>query len=413
MQPCSQPRYGLIEAENPTSGLSLRVMITFAFSGETVVVSWAGASSSGVQPSSKLSRSWLSKRPLALERAPRPRTCCVNVDMDEQNHSQENKERTSCCLAGLSASRYPSVKLDDLAAERERGGMSGGSGATEYGFVFPVIAWAPEPVTGDACDDGTRGFLTARDVVTTCFPDDDRRLGWTFVDVEGRSWEAVSSRVIGRADPWWARALPKWLWHPRYRLALDFEERPSMPFDAVKTRLFSAVSANPRYYREYARDRRDELRAAENLNDLVMSAEARAIRELRPTPLWSQWLFWEGRCSRITFVGFTAAFLTAAWVGVSWLRLPPLVLLTTLGLGLLLWISTLVRRLHDLRLTGWWSMAWLVASFPSAVIVDSISDPTVKAGAAATWQIATLVALAFLALAPGTRGPNRYGLSRR
>lgn len=111
-------------------------------------------------------------------------------------------------------------------------------------------------------------------------------------------------------------------------------------------------------------------------------------------------------------VGFTVAFLTAAWVGAYWLRLSPSALLVSLVPGFLLWISTLVRRLHDLRLMGWWLMAWLVLSFPFGVIVNSASEPAVTTGAAATWQIATLAALACLALAPGTRGSNRYGLAR-
>jgi len=37
MQPCSQPRYGLIEKVNGTSGESLRVMMVLACSGVTVV----------------------------------------------------------------------------------------------------------------------------------------------------------------------------------------------------------------------------------------------------------------------------------------------------------------------------------------------------------------------------------------
>ena len=80
MQPCSQPRYGLIDAEKPTSGLSLRLMITRAASGLTVVVSGAASASSGVQPSSNASRCADSNRPEALDRAPRPRSGWMILD---------------------------------------------------------------------------------------------------------------------------------------------------------------------------------------------------------------------------------------------------------------------------------------------------------------------------------------------
>ena len=45
-----------MEAENPTSGLSFRLMSTLAFSAVTVVVICAGSPSSPVQPSSNASR---------------------------------------------------------------------------------------------------------------------------------------------------------------------------------------------------------------------------------------------------------------------------------------------------------------------------------------------------------------------
>ena len=170
--------------------------------------------------------------------------------------------------------------------------------AETYGlpsFSYPVIAWAPEPATGDPGDDGTRSFLAAREVVTTYFPDSDLRQGWTFVDREGRSWEAVSSTVTGRAD-WWSYLFPRWLLTPAYRLALEFEERPSIPFDAVKTRLHLAVTANPQIV-GYARDRRAELRAAKDLGDLIKSDEALAIERLQPSSWWD-WIAGTGRCPR-------------------------------------------------------------------------------------------------------------------
>ena len=48
-------------------------MMVFARSAVTSVRSGAGASSSSVQPSSNASRTWLSKRPVAFDCAPRPR----------------------------------------------------------------------------------------------------------------------------------------------------------------------------------------------------------------------------------------------------------------------------------------------------------------------------------------------------
>src|SRR5207253_10708687 len=71
-QPCSQPRYGLIERSKPISGESLRVITLRAVSSATVVLN-GGNSSRLCQPSSNASRASASKRPLALDCAPRPR----------------------------------------------------------------------------------------------------------------------------------------------------------------------------------------------------------------------------------------------------------------------------------------------------------------------------------------------------
>src|SRR3569623_460074 len=75
MQPCSQPLYGLIERSKPTSGDWLRVMIFLAVSMPSTVWNGAFSHSSGSppQPSSVLTRSGLSNRPLGrLVTAPRP-----------------------------------------------------------------------------------------------------------------------------------------------------------------------------------------------------------------------------------------------------------------------------------------------------------------------------------------------------
>src|SRR5206468_1148476 len=72
MQPCSQPRYGLIERSKPMSGESLRAMIVRVASTASVVSSRAGSSSEEPQPSSNGTRFSVSKRPLSLVPAPRP-----------------------------------------------------------------------------------------------------------------------------------------------------------------------------------------------------------------------------------------------------------------------------------------------------------------------------------------------------
>jgi uncharacterized membrane protein YhaH (DUF805 family) len=280
-------------------------------------------------------------------------------------------------------------------------------------FSFPVVAWAPEPATGDPADDGTREFLSLRDLTTSYFPQSDLRLGWTFVDAEGNCWTAASSQVAGRADAWWKRALPRWIHSPAYRLAFEFAERPPMAFDKVKGRLLAAVSANPQAYRGYAHQRRQELRAAESLHDLIKSDEARAIERLTPVSLWWQWLFWEGRCSRLMFAGVSAAILTASWLAIPRFHLSMPALLAVLVSVSILSLSAVVRRLHDIGRTGWWLGTWFLVNMLCAVVHDSAENVAVKAAAAYAWQTATLAALAFLALWPGTRGPNRYGHSKR
>jgi uncharacterized membrane protein YhaH (DUF805 family) len=287
--------------------------------------------------------------------------------------------------------------------------------AKAYGlpsFTFPVIAWGPEPATGDPGDDGTRSFVEPREVVTTWFPDRDLRRGWTFVDREGRSWEAVSSTVTGRAD-WWSRFIPRWLLTPAYRLALEFEERPPVSFDAVKTRLHLAVTANPQIP-GYARDRRAELRAAKDLGDLIKSEEAWAIERLQPSAWWWQWVVGEGRCSRRWFLLAGAAIvLTGSWLlGASSLVPFPIWLGSVMALAAFS-LSTLARRLHDLRRTGWWVFVWIPISIVCAFVYERTQSDVVAEAAARIWQGLTLSALVLLAVLPGTRGANRYGYGRR
>jgi len=290
--------------------------------------------------------------------------------------------------------------------------MDKGSGLPA--FNFPVVAWAPEAATGDPCDDGLRELHAPPDVTTIYFPEIERRLGWMFVDAEGRCWESVSSRVTGRADAWWTRSLPEWLHHPRYRLALIFEERAPMSFDQVKSRLFASVRANPECYGyDSRRARLEEIRAANSLRDLIKTEEQRAIDRLEPPPLWWQWLFWEGRCSRPAFFVAGVSSCAAVWVAVSPLRMAmPWFLLIVIATAVLAF-SAVVRRLHDLSRTGWWIAVWGFFSLSCALAHDHARDPGLKSLAAAIWQAATLCALGFVALAPGTRGPNRYGFARR
>src|SRR6266481_1778384 len=72
MQPCSQPRYGLIERSNGMSGDVLRVMTLRAVSIATSVLN-GGSSSIDRQPSSNATRTRGSNLPEAFVRAPRPR----------------------------------------------------------------------------------------------------------------------------------------------------------------------------------------------------------------------------------------------------------------------------------------------------------------------------------------------------
>src|SRR5246127_5391700 len=72
MQPCSQPRYGLIERSKPMFGESLRAVIVRVESTVKVEVKGPSSSSAVPQPSSNARRLSASKRPLSLLAAPRP-----------------------------------------------------------------------------------------------------------------------------------------------------------------------------------------------------------------------------------------------------------------------------------------------------------------------------------------------------
>lgn len=277
-------------------------------------------------------------------------------------------------------------------------------------FSYPVVAWAPEPATGDPGDDGTRSFVGPREVVTTYFPESDLRQGWIFVDREGRSWEAVSSTVTGRAN-WWSRLVPRLLFNPAYRLALEFENRPPVSFDAVKTRLHLAVTANPQIV-GYAPHRRAELRAANDLADLIKSDEALAIERLQPSSWWD-WIAGTGRCPRRWFVvvGCAIAFAASWLLGASTMVPFPIWLGSIMAL-VALTLSLIVRRLHDLRLAGRWIVVWFPISMVSAFVYERAQNDLLAEAAARGWQGLTVGALVLLAVWPGTRGDNRYGFGR-
>src|SRR5688572_23875776 len=69
MQPCSQPRYGLILNSKPTSGLLFRAMIFFVVSRKTMV---GGGGSSGSYASMSGTYSIGSNRLAGFSAAPRP-----------------------------------------------------------------------------------------------------------------------------------------------------------------------------------------------------------------------------------------------------------------------------------------------------------------------------------------------------
>jgi uncharacterized membrane protein YhaH (DUF805 family) len=223
----------------------------------------------------------------------------------------------------------------------------------------------------------------------------------------------VSSRVTGRADAWWTRALPEWIHHPQYRLAYDFAERPPVSFDTVKSRLFAVVTANPQAYPGgYGRNRRQELRAARSLSDLIKSEEALAIERLEPTAWWRQEFFGEGRCSRRAFLAAVAG-LVAVWLGVGRIGVTGSVLVAISLVSGAFGLSAVIRRLHDLRLSGGWTMLWLAWSMLCALIHDFAGKSAGPIVAGWLWWMPNLCIFGCLALWPGTRGPNRYGYSKQ
>jgi uncharacterized membrane protein YhaH (DUF805 family) len=236
------------------------------------------------------------------------------------------------------------------------------------------------------------------------------------VDLQGRCWEATSSKVVGRAEPWPKSLSPQVLYDPEYRMVHEFAERAPMSFDAVKSRLFQKVRANPEFWGAATGWKYQELREAESLRDLIRTdaelaaeQEADVIARLRPMALWLQWLSWEGRCSRRMFVAAMA--LIAFWVWVAWRTTMPTILIMLIP-ALSLWVSAIIRRLHDMGLSGGLIVPWWLWVFFCASIYEVLPS----AGQAAVFWlgwISTVCVFGALALRPGTPRPNRYGYGRR
>lgn len=284
-------------------------------------------------------------------------------------------------------------------------------------FAFPLAAWSPDPATGDADDDGVREIHDVEDLTRIYFPKTDLRRGWMFVDAKGRCWEAVATRVAGRADPLWARILPEWLHARSYRLVYEFEARAPMTFDAVKTRLFAAVTANPQAYEHHQRrSRLALLREANTLRDVIKSPGEWAAERWSPTPWWSQWLSGEGRCTRLAFattLGLVLISMITAFAVLGVMEADGRVLF---GVGLVaaavVW-SAVIRRQHDIGLSAWLGMGlWFVWSMVWALIHDHADASWAVTAAVRIWQATTIAAVVALAVWPGQRARNAHGPGR-
>lgn len=342
----------------------------------------------------------------------------MKVDTHELNHPERNITRTLCVLRVAGEMLDSSVALERGAVglmfknARELAKPNPGQWPV---FTFPVVAWTPVPATHDPTDSGVRDFRSLEELSTNYLADEDLRLGWTFVDVNGRAWECVGSQVVGRAGPLWVRIWPRWLvFDARYRLAMDFLERPPLSFPEVRQRLLAAVAANRRFYGFEARHRRHELGEAQSLRDVVKSPEQRAVERLTPVSFWSQWLSAEGRCSRRAFAPSIAAiFVLSVLISAStiWVTAFPLFLLGLFAFAGLS-VSLLIRRLHDLGRSGGWLALAGAFTLLCAFAHDVTAEPTIRTVFAPTWQISMLGGLTFLALAPGQKRHNRFGFAR-
>lgn len=118
----------------------------------------------------------------------------------------------------------------------------------------------------------------------------------------------------------------------------------------------------------------------------------------------------EGRIARVDFlarsVGYAAACTIISWVLFALamaLReaLPPsiqdypILLVLLVAIPYSYWYTVLVRRLHDINLSGWYGLIVIVLMFLGTKI--------------AVFSIAYLLVVLALLLVPGTKDTNKYG----
>ena len=123
--------------------------------------------------------------------------------------------------------------------------------------------------------------------------------------------------------------------------------------------------------------------------------------------LISFWLF-------ALFVGLASGWgleLTGASVGYNRDTIGAVNLLSVVVL-FLPWPALLFRRAHDQNLSGWWAVVLFMIVIALAVFSSErpiTETDGLEAAVGVLWSLAHFV----LSLAPGTHGPNRFGLDPR
>ena len=136
--------------------------------------------------------------------------------------------------------------------------------------------------------------------------------------------------------------------------------------------------------------------------------------------MWKHLLWISGRASRIELIfwGIILQFITGIYVFLQYLTLPlsPLKVSTSaVAFGFVfmfltpvcavagwMWITLLVRRLHDINLSGWWFLVFVVM-----VLITKLILPT--------WYITYVTStigiclMGWLIFASGTSTSNKYG----
>jgi uncharacterized membrane protein YhaH (DUF805 family) len=79
-------------------------------------------------------------------------------------------------------------------------------------------------------------------------------------------------------------------------------------------------------------------------------------------------------------------------------------------------LAVATRRLHDMRRSGWWLVAPVVAGLPILALFPILGNGPAPPGWAGVidalaifWLVSSLVFLIWIAFAPSTREPNCYG----